>query len=575
MAEQETVAFLGPRASYTHQAALDSFDETKYSFQPVVNIEDVFAAVQASSADYGVVPIENSSNGAVIFTLDLFADLKDRYPDILICGEAYVRIEHCLLGFAPPPKAATHFVIDETFSSSSSTSPTTFSSSSSASATPPSTSGVATPTPDAPAPSHPRTRPLADLTGVKKLYSHPQAWGQCKNFLNAHLRGVERQDCSSTSRAAEQAARDPTGASAAVSSATAAKLHGLDFLAKGINDRDDNTTRFFVLRRRAGCESESEMEEGEGGATTALIPPANATAPALPPASPRLELPPAHHLVYFNPVIPAHQLLPDGTDPLQSPGAPFVRRMWAGGYVRFAGEGRGEGPVVVDGGRWVCVEGIRDVAVKGREGEEKVFVGIERRVGRAVEGEEGDEERVRERLWTEREEEWGGASLVERRNIVFMRGRTPEEAKVEVERARGKMLFPQHPPDFAHTLVPTPSLLFRYSALTFNAHAIHLDPHYCRTVEGHRNLLFHGPLSFSLLATLLQNNLPPGRCIAQLEYRNLAPLYCDEPVKLCGRKADPSPSNGKSGGKGDKYEVWAETPEGGLAVKGTAYVIAA
>ncbi|KAL0262380.1 prephenate dehydratase [Diplodia seriata] len=265
MAEQETVAFLGPRASYTHQAALDSFDETKYSFQPVVNIEDVFAAVQASSADYGVVPIENSSNGAVIFTLDLFADLKDRYPDILICGEAYVRIEHCLLGFAPPPKAATHFVIDETFSSSSSTSPTTFSSSSSASATPPSTSGVATPTPDAPAPSHPRTRPLADLTGVKKLYSHPQAWGQCKNFLNAHLRGVERQDCSSTSRAAEQAARDPTGASAAVSSATAAKLHGLDFLAKGINDRDDNTTRFFVLRRRAGCEGESEMEEGEGG----------------------------------------------------------------------------------------------------------------------------------------------------------------------------------------------------------------------------------------------------------------------------------------------------------------------
>ncbi|KKY18620.1 putative pdt domain-containing protein [Diplodia seriata] len=250
MVEQETVAFLGPRASYTHQAALDSFDETKYSFQPVVNIEDVFAAVQASSADYGVVPIENSSNGAVIFTLDLFADLKDRYPDILICGEAYVRIEHCLLGFAPPPKAATHFVIDETFSSSSpssSTSPTTFSSSSSASATPPSTSGVATPTPDAPAPSHPRTRPLADLTGVKKLYSHPQAWGQCKNFLNAHLRGVERQDCSSTSRAAEQAARDPSGASAAVSSATAAKLHGLDFLAKGINDRDDNTTRFFSL----------------------------------------------------------------------------------------------------------------------------------------------------------------------------------------------------------------------------------------------------------------------------------------------------------------------------------------
>ncbi|OJD30077.1 prephenate dehydratase protein [Diplodia corticola] len=297
----------------------------------------------------------------------------------------------------------------------------------------------------------------------------------------------------------------------------------------------------------------------------------------------QLELPPAHHLVYFNPVIPADKLLPDGTDPLQSPGEPFVRRMWAGGYVRFAaGGGKGEeekkvaGPVVLDGRRWVCVEGIRDVAVKGVGGEEKVFVGIERRIGRALEGEGGgeggeeEEERVRRRLWTEREEEWGEAALVERRNIVFMRGRTREEARVEVERARGKMLFSQNSPDFTHTLVPTPSLLFRYSALTFNAHAIHLDPHYCRTVEGHRNLLFHGPLSFTLLATLLQNNIPAGRRIAQIQYRNLAPLYCDEPVKLCGRKADSSSSNGQ-----DKYELWAETPEGGLAVKGTAHVIAA
>ncbi|KAL1627181.1 prephenate dehydratase [Neofusicoccum ribis] len=239
MAEQETVAFLGPKASYTHQAALDSFDESKYTFHPVVNIEDVFSAVQNSASHYGVVPIENSSNGAVIFTLDLFADLKDRYPDIVICGEAYVRIEHCLLGYAAAPSLASSVA---------------------ASDSPQSTSGAATPTRDAPDPSAPRTRPLADLSRVRKLYSHPQAWGQCKNFLNAHLRGVERQDCSSTSRAAEEAARDASGASAAVSSATAAKMHGLDFLARGINDRDDNTTRFFVLRRRAAEEGERDAE---------------------------------------------------------------------------------------------------------------------------------------------------------------------------------------------------------------------------------------------------------------------------------------------------------------------------
>lgn len=171
-------------------------------------------------------------------------------------------------------------------------------------------------------------------------------------------------------------------------------------------------------------------------ATTAL--PANAVgAPVLPQPSAALPLPPAHHLVYFNPVIPADRLLHDGTDPLQSPGAPFVRRMWAGGYVKFA---RGEGPVL-DGARWVCVEGIRDVAVKGRAGEEKVFVGIERRVGRAAVGGDEGEEAVRARLWAEAEADWGDAELIERRNIVFMRGRTAEEAGAEVERARGKMLF--------------------------------------------------------------------------------------------------------------------------------------
>ena len=121
------------------------------------------------------------------------------------------------------------------------------------------------------------------------------------------------------------------------------------------------------------------------------------------------------------------------------------------------------------------------------------------------------------------------------------------------------LIVAQHTPSFTHTLIPTPALLFRYSALTFNAHAIHLDPLYCREVEGHRNLLFHGPLSFTLLVTLLENNKPKGSTIASVEYRNLAPLYCSEPVKVCGKEL----------GDG-KVELWAETPEGGVAVKGTA-----
>src|SRR6266536_3488451 len=82
-----------------------------------------------------------------------------------------------------------------------------------------------------------------------------------------------------------------------------------------------------------------------------------------------VSLPPAHHLVYFNRVIPSHKLLPNGTDPLQSPGPPFVRRMWAGGYLRFHPNRH---PPVLRGECYVCLERIRDIQIKGREGEEKV-----------------------------------------------------------------------------------------------------------------------------------------------------------------------------------------------------------
>ena len=74
-------------------------------------------------------------------------------------------------------------------------------------------------------------------------------WGQCQRFLSKHLRGAERFDASSTSRAAELAAQDATGHSAAISSSMAADEHRLQCLARNIEDTRDNTTRFFVLKR--------------------------------------------------------------------------------------------------------------------------------------------------------------------------------------------------------------------------------------------------------------------------------------------------------------------------------------
>lgn len=140
------------------------------------------------------MPFENSTNGSVVFTLDLFADLHNKYSDILVCNEAYVSVSHCLLG------------LDSSGS--------------------------------------------GDLSKITKLYSHPQAWGQCKTFLQKHLKHAERFDVSSTSRAAQMVADSKDSSAAAISSKVAGTLFELSLLSEGINDVSGNQTRFLVLRRK-------------------------------------------------------------------------------------------------------------------------------------------------------------------------------------------------------------------------------------------------------------------------------------------------------------------------------------
>ena len=167
-----------------------------------------------------MVPFENSTNGSVVFTLDNLADRHGRYRDITVEGEIYVDVHHCLVGRKDP-----HCVPDE------------------AAAGPRS----CTPTATDPAASKPRAAPLASLGHVKRLYSHPQAFGQCNAFISTYLKGVEIVDASSTSKAAEIVSQDETGTWAAISNELAASLHGLDHLGRSIEDRGDNTTRFLII----------------------------------------------------------------------------------------------------------------------------------------------------------------------------------------------------------------------------------------------------------------------------------------------------------------------------------------
>ena len=185
-------------------------------------------------------------------------------------------------------------------------------------------------------------------------------------------------------------------------------------------------------------------------------------------------------------------------------------------------------------------------------------------------------------------------TITEYRNLVFLRTKTGAEAAETVARP-DRVIKPTISPDFSHKLTPQQPLLAEFSALTHNAHRIHLDRSYARE-EGFRNLVVHGPLSLYLiiryLEIILTGNDNKGK-IVQLDYRNLAPLFCDEEMTICLRKqVAETPAAGESAstpsasapseeqapslkkeGKEQIWDVWITGKEGGYAVKGTAKVV--
>lgn len=108
----------------------------------------------------------------------------------------------------------------------------------------------------------------------------------------------------------------------------------------------------------------------------------------------------------------------------------------------------------------------------------------------------------------------------------------------------------------------TPAVLFRFSALSFNAHAIHLNPAHCRAAEGYERPLVHGPLLLVLMlsalrtAALAEGVTPPAA--KELEYMNLQPVFVAETMRVCVRPA------------ATKWHVWVEGEDGRLCVKGSA-----
>ncbi len=184
LAQQEPlkVAYLGPEGTFTQAAVLKHFGHSVRGL-PLSSIDEVFHEVEAGSADFGVVPIENSTEGTVNHTLDRFLN-----SPLKICGEVELRIHQSLMGL------------------------------------------------------------MGSLQRIERVCSHPQSLAQCRVWLDENLPAVERVAVASNAEGARRA-RDEKG-TAALAGDTAAEVYGLKILAADIEDRPDNTTRFFVLGRK-------------------------------------------------------------------------------------------------------------------------------------------------------------------------------------------------------------------------------------------------------------------------------------------------------------------------------------
>ncbi|MFF1834786.1 MaoC family dehydratase N-terminal domain-containing protein [Streptomyces sp. NPDC058231] len=217
-------------------------------------------------------------------------------------------------------------------------------------------------------------------------------------------------------------------------------------------------------------------------------------------------LPPLWHWLHFLEWPPHRELGADG-HPAHGhflPPLPDRRRMFAGGRARFAA------PLQV-GAPARRTSDVAKVEIKrGRTGE-MAFVTVRHEIS-----------------------QHGEICVTEEQDLVYRSG-ADEQRRAGFELDLGDA----EPADTAwqFALRPTPALLFRYSALTANAHRIHYDLPYARDDEGYPGLVVHGPLLVQLMLELARRN-EPRRQVRTLSYRLRKPVFAGEHVRVLG---DPEP----------------------------------
>jgi chorismate mutase/prephenate dehydratase len=175
------IAFLGTQGSFSHMAATKKFG-SQVDYEPCSSLVEVFQKVERDQCEYGVVPIENSVEGAVTHTFDLLVD-----SELKICAQFMLKVSHNLLA-------------------------------------------------------------KCDMKDIKTVYSNPMVFGQCRNWLNQNLSQAGQIMVSSTTEAAQKAAKQRFAA--AIASSLSAQIYGVPILKANIQDVAHNATRFFVIARQ-------------------------------------------------------------------------------------------------------------------------------------------------------------------------------------------------------------------------------------------------------------------------------------------------------------------------------------
>lgn len=233
-------------------------------------------------------------------------------------------------------------------------------------------------------------------------------------------------------------------------------------------------------------------------------------------------LPPLRHWLYFWTIVPRSGLGHDGHPALGGflPPVGTARRMWAGSRVQFPGRLR-----LGEEARRTST--ILDVRLKAGRTGRLIFVTVRHEISGAQ-----------------------GLAVIDEQDIVY------REEKGTGASDRGGEAAPTDAP-YVERIIPDSTLLFRYSALTFNGHRIHYDRDYAVNVEGYRGLVVHGPLLATLMVDLAVRSAP-NRQLTHFEFRGHRPVIDINPFTICAVARDGARA------------LWVADGDGLLAMKGSA-----